>query len=201
MQLCIHAIGDRANRIALDVYEAADVSAESRHRIEHAQIVHLDDIPRFREFGVIAAMQPTHATSDLNMAEDRVGPDRIKGGYAWRTFLDQGTPLAFGSDFAVEKPDPLLGFFAAITRQTEDLTPEGGWYPEQALTREEALHAFTLGAAYSSFQEDELGSITPGKRADFVVLSEDIMTVPAPRILETDVVATVLDGEFVYGGL
>lgn len=200
-QVNSHAIGDRANRIALDVYEAADVSADDRHRIEHAQIVHPDDIPRFMELGVIAAMQPTHATSDLNMAEDRVGPDRIRGGYAWRSFLDQGTPLAFGSDFAVEKPDPLLGFFAAVTRQTEDLFPEGGWYPEQSLTRAEALHAFTMGAAYASFQEDELGSLSPGKRADFTVLSHDIMSIPAPRILETDVVATVLDGEFVHGGL
>ncbi|NNF03492.1 MAG: amidohydrolase [Rhodothermales bacterium] len=200
-QVNSHAIGDRANRIALDVYETKDADPEGRHRIEHAQIVHPDDIPRFKQLGVIAAMQPTHATSDLNMAEDRVGPDRIRGGYAWRTFLEQGTPLAFGSDFAVEKPDPLLGFFAAVTRQTEDLFPEGGWYAEQAVTREEALHGFTLGAAYSAFQEAELGSISPNKRADFVVLSDDIMTIDAPRILETEVVATVLGGDFVHGGL
>ena len=200
-QVNSHAIGDLGNRIVLDAYEAAGTTPEGRHRNEHSQIVALEDIPRFKELGVIASMQPTHATSDLNMAEDRVGPHRIQGGYAWRSFLDQGTPLAFGSDFAVEKPDPLLGFFASVTRQTEELTPEGGWYPEQSLTREETLYAFTMGSAYAAFQEDKLGSLSPGKWADFVVLSRDIMTIPAPQILETGVVATYLGGAPIHGGL
>lgn len=200
-QVNTHAIGDRGNRVALDAYEAALESvgpSVGRHRIEHAQIVHPDDIPRFAQLGVIAAMQPTHATSDMYWAEDRVGHDRIEGAYAWRSFIEKGVPLAFGSDFPVEKVNPMLGFYAAITRQDAEGYPEGGWLPNQRLTREEALHAFTLGAAYAAFQEDELGSLEPGKLADFVVLSGNIMSIPAPEILETDVVATYLGGEPVH---
>jgi len=200
-QINTHAIGDRGNRILLDGYEAAGISPDGRHRDEHTQIVALEDIPRFQELGVIASFQPTHATSDKNMAEDRVGSYRIQGGYAWKTFLDQGTPIAFGSDFPVERSNPMLGFFAAVTRQGEDLQPEGGWYPEQRVTREAALHGFTLGAAYAAFQEEKLGSLSPGKHADFVVLSGDIMSVPTPRILETTVVATFIGGTAVYGSL
>ena len=200
-QVNTHAIGDLGNRVALDAYEEAFGAvgrSVGRHRIEHAQIVHPDDIPRFAELGVIAAMQPTHATSDMYWAEDRVGPDRIEGAYAWRSFAESGVALAFGSDFPVEKVNPLLGFYAAVTRQDADGYPEGGWEPAQRLTREEALHGFTLGAAYAAFQEDEIGSLEPGKLADFVVLSRDIMSIPAAEILETEVVATYFDGGPVY---
>ena len=200
-QVNTHAIGDLGNRVLLDAYELAGVTPEGRHRDEHTQIIELSEIERFIRLGIIASMQPTHATSDLNMAEDRLGPHRIKGGYAWRTLLDAGVPLAFGSDFPVEKANPLLGFFASVTRQTEDLLPEGGWYPEERLTREETLYAFTKGAAWAAFQDDQLGSLSPGKHADFVVLSNDIMTVPAPQILETEVVATFFGGNLIYGSL
>ena len=198
-QINTHAIGDRGNRVVLDGYEAAGITPEGRHRDEHTQVVALDDIPRFAELGIIASMQPTHATSDMYWAEDRVGPDRIKGAYAWRSFLDQGTPLAFGSDFPVERANPMLGFYAAVTRQDAFSWPEGGWYPDQRLTREEALRGFTIDAAYAAFQEDHLGSLSVGKHADFVILSRDIMTVPPPDILEIQVVATYLGGEKVYG--
>lgn len=200
-QVNTHAIGDRGNRVALDVYEKATAEmgpSVGRHRIEHAQIVDRDDIPRFRRLGIIAAMQPTHATSDMYWAADRLGPDRLHGAYAWRSFLDEGVPLAFGSDFPVEDVNPILGFYAAVTRQDAEGWPEGGWLPEQRVTREEALHAFTLGAAFAAFQENEVGSIEPGKRADFVVLSRDIMAVSVDEVLGTSVVATYLDGEPVY---
>ena len=205
LQVNTHAIGDRANRVVLDAYEAAIAETgggPGRHRIEHAQIVVTpDDIARFAPLGIIASMQPTHATSDMPWAEDRVGPDRIEGAYAWRTFLDSGARLALGSDFPVERVSPLLGFYAAVTRQDAEQKPDGGWFPDQRLTRAEALRGFTLDAAYAAFMEDEVGSLEVGKRADFVVLSRDIMTVPAPEILETDVVATFLDGAAIYGDL
>ena len=203
-QVNTHAIGDRGNRVALDAYEAAVQETgrtSGRHRIEHAQVVALEDIPRFAELDVIASMQPTHATSDMYWAEDRLGSERTEGAYAWRKFLDVGARLAFGSDFPVEGVNPLLGFYAAVTRQDAEGFPEGGWHPEERLTREETLRAFTLDAAYAAFMEDEVGSIEPGKYADFVVLSRDIMTIPEAEILETDVRATYLGGEAVYGGL
>lgn len=200
-QVNTHAIGDRGNRVLLESYELAGITPEVRPRDEHTQIIALEDIPLFQQLGIIASMQPTHATSDLNMAEDRLGPHRIKGGYAWRTITDAGIPIAFGSDFPVEKSDPLEGFFAGVTRQTKDLLPEGGWYPQERLTREETLEAFTKGAAYAAFQEDQLGSLTPGKWADFVILSDDIMQSPSPQILETSVLATVVGGEAVYGSI
>ncbi|MEQ9103280.1 MAG: amidohydrolase family protein [Rhodothermales bacterium] len=200
-QINSHAIGDGANRLVLDTYEAAGTTPEGRHRNEHAQIVALSDLERFAELGVIASMQPTHATSDMYWAEDRVGAHRIEGGYAWRTLLDSGTHLAFGSDFPVERVDPMLGFFASITRQDDQLWPEGGWHADETLTREETLTAFTLGAAWAGFQEEDLGSIEVGKWADFVVMDTDIMQVAAPGILDADVVATFVAGQAVHGGL
>lgn len=200
-QVNTHAIGDRGNRVVLDAYAeaiAATGGEPGRHRIEHAQVVALDDIPRFAELGLVASMQPTHATSDMYWAEDRVGPVRIRGAYAWRRFAEAGVPLAFGSDFPVEQVNPLLGFYAAVTRQDAERWPEGGWYADQVLTRTEALHAFTRDAAYAAFQENELGSLEPGKWADFVILSADVMTIPAPEILQTRVVATYLAGRPVY---
>ncbi|MDQ7039945.1 MAG: amidohydrolase [Rhodothermus sp.] len=200
-QVNTHAIGDRGVRVVLDAYEKALRTlgrTSGRHRVEHAQVVAPEDFARFAELDVIASMQPTHATSDMYWAEDRLGPERVRGAYAWRTFLEHGVRLAFGSDFPVESANPLLGFYAAITRQDAEGWPEGGWYPEQRLTREEALRAFTLDAAYAAFQEHELGSLTPGKYADFVVLSHDIMTVPPPQILKTRVLATFFGGKCVY---
>lgn len=205
LQVNTHAIGDRANRIVLDTYAQMIPQATSnagRHRIEHAQVVvSPEDIARFAPLGIIASMQPTHATSDMPWAEDRVGSERIQGAYAWRSFLDSGARLALGSDFPVERVDPLLGFYSSVTRQDADQMPEGGWYPGQLLTRAEALRGFTLDAAYAGFMEDEVGSLTPGKRADFVVLSRDIMTVPTDQILDAEVVATFLDGAAIYGRL
>ncbi len=200
-QVNTHAIGDRGVRVVLDAYEKALRTlgrTSGRHRVEHAQVVAPEDFARFAELDVIASMQPTHATSDMYWAEDRLGPERVRGAYAWRTFLEHGVRLAFGSDFPVESANPLLGFYAAITRQDAEGWPEAGWYPEQRLTREEALRAFTLDAAYAAFQEHELGSLTPGKYADFVVLSHDIMTVPPQQILQTRVLATFFGGKCVY---
>lgn len=201
LQVNTHAIGDRANRQVLDAYAeaiAATGGGPGRHRIEHSQILHLDDLVRFADMGVIASVQPTHATSDMPWAGERLGPDRLVGAYAWRRLIDSGARLALGSDFPVERVDPLLGFHAAVTRQDAANAPAGGWYGNQVLTRAEALRGFTLDAAYAGFMEDEVGSIEPGKRADFVVLSQDLMTVPPEEILATRVVATYLDGEAVW---
>ncbi len=200
-QVSTHAIGDRANRVVLDAYEQAMNRlgrTVDRHRIEHAQIVHPDDIGRFRSLGVIASMQPTHATSDMYWAEERLGQERLEGAYAWRSFLDADVHVALGSDFPVEEVNPLLGFYAAVTRQDADGWPEGGWLPHQRATRLEALRGFTIEAAYAAHQEHELGSLEPGKLADFVVLSKDIMTVPPEEILDARVLATYLGGEPIY---
>ena len=199
LQVNIHAIGDRGNRVTLDVLEASAQSYNpGRHRIEHSQVIALSDFHRFKDLGLIASVQPTHATSDMYWAEDRLGPERIKGAYAWQRFVELGVPLALGSDFPVEKPDPLLGFYAAITRQDVKGWPAGGWYAGDRLSREQALYGFTQGAAYAAFQEQHLGSITNGKRADFVVLSNDIMSIPATEILNTNILATYIDGQAVF---
>lgn len=200
-QVGTHAIGDRGNRIVLDVYEEAlrDVpTPDHRLRIEHAQVIHPDDIPRFAALGVIPAMQAVHATSDMPWAEARLGPERVRGAYAWRSLLRTGVMIANGSDFPVEEVNPLLSFHAAVTRQDADNRPPGGWYPEERMTREEALKSMTSWAAYAGFQEGVLGSLSPGKYADFVVLDADIMTVPEDQILRTQVVATYLGGQAVY---
>ena len=199
-QVGIHAIGDLGNRMALDAFERAQGGKASplRNRVEHAQIIALDDIPRFSELGVIASMQPVHATSDMNMAEDRVGPQRIKGGYAWRRLLDSGAVIASGSDFPVELPNPFHGLYAAVARQDREGMPEGGWYADQALTRAEALHSFTLAAAYAARQEDRLGSLERGKWADFIVIDRDYFEVPASEIDDIRVLQTWVGGKLVY---
>jgi len=199
-QVGIHAIGDLGNRMALNAFEKAQGGEPStlRNRVEHSQIIALDDIPRFAELGVIASMQPIHATSDKNMAEDRVGPDRILGGYAWRRLLDSGAVIASGSDFPVELSNPFLGLYAAVTRQGRDGEPGGGWYADQALTRAEALHSFTLAAAYAAHQEDRLGSLEPGKWADFIMIDRDYFEVPASEIDDIEVVETWVGGKKVY---
>ncbi|MEP6880674.1 MAG: amidohydrolase [Dokdonella sp.] len=201
-QVCVHAIGDKGNREVLDSFAAAykklpDAKA-LRNRIEHAQVVSVDDIPRFVDLDLIASMQPTHATSDMNMAEDRVGPDRIKGAYAWRTFLKQGTRIAGGSDFPVESPNPFFGLHAAVTRQDHEGHPPGGWFPKQAMTTTEALRAFTLDAAYAAHQEDTLGTLEPGKWADFILIDQDIFKVDPGKIWKTQVLQTWVAGKSVY---
>jgi hypothetical protein len=200
-QVCTHAIGDRANRETLDAYAAAQEKhprGDHRFRIEHAQCVSRKDIERFAELNVIASMQPTHATSDMRWAEDRVGQERLFGCYAWRRLLQSGARLAFGSDFPVESENPLLGIYAAVTRQDHLGHPEGGWLPDQKLTRAEALRLFTLDAAYAAFWERDLGSLTPGKLADFVVFDRDILTVPPRELLQARVLRTVIGGKTVF---
>ena len=200
-QLNVHAIGDRGNRIVLDAFEAAlrqVPTADHRFRVEHAQILHHQDIPRFAELDVIPSMQAVHQTSDMYWAGNRIGHGRLFGAYAWRSLLETGVVIPNGSDFPVEHVNPLLSFHASIARQDANGWPAGGWFPEQRMTREEALKSMTIWPAYAAFQEDELGSLTPGKRADFVVLDRDIMTVPRAEILETRVLATYLGGVAVY---
>jgi len=200
LQVNIHAIGDRGNRVTLDVLEQASNNANNagRHRVEHSQVIALEDFQRFKDLELIASVQPTHATSDMYWAEERVGKDRIKGAYAWQRFRALGIPLALGSDFPVERPDPLHGFYAAVARQDKAGWPQGGWYPTQKLKREEALYGFTLGAAYAAFQEQQLGSLEVGKYADFVILSNDIMQIPEAEILNTRVEATYLNGQVIH---
>ena len=202
LSVAIHAIGDRANRDVLDVLEESRRCGEGmglRHRIEHVQLLHLADIPRLAKLGVIASMQPIHATSDMDMVERHWGEERARGAYAWRSLLDAGTVLAFGSDCPVETLDPLVSIHAAVTRRRADGTPgPEGWHPEQRISVEEAVWAYTLSAAYASGEEREKGSIAPGKLADLVVLSQDIFAIPPMGILETEVEATILNGQFVY---
>ena len=196
-QVGIHAIGDRGNRMALDAFDHVQHGKASplRNRVEHAQVIALHDIPRFAALGVIASMQPTHATSDMNMAEDRVGADRIKGAYAWRRLLDSGAVLAGGSDFPVELANPWHGLYAAVTRQSRSGEPQDGWYAEQALDRAEALHSFTLAAAVAAHQEDRLGSLEPGKWADFIIIDRDYFEVPAAEIDDIQVLETWVGGK------
>ncbi|MFO8099688.1 MAG: amidohydrolase [Salinibacter sp.] len=196
-QVCTHAIGDRANRLVLDAYEAARTASDNalrRPRLEHAQIVHPDDRPRLGALNAIASVQPLFATSDKGWVADRLGPDRLDRAYAWRSLQAAGAPLVFGSDAPVEPIDPIRGFHAAVTRQDADGQPSGGWQPQERVSRATALHAYTQGAAAASFHETTVGSITPGTRADFVVLSQDLLQVPADALLDTAVVATYLDG-------
>lgn len=199
-QACTHAIGDRGNRMILDVYEKVldDAGTDRRFRVEHAQIVSLEDIPRFKDLGVIPAMQPTHCTSDMYWAGDRVGPERIEGAYAWRRYLDDGNVIPCGSDFPVEGADPLAGIYAAVTRQDAKGWPQGGWFPGQRMTMEEALKGFTSWAAYAGFDEDGAGTIEVSKRADFTVLDRDLLSIDAKDVLDTRVVMTIVAGKIVY---
>lgn len=201
LQVATHAIGDRGNRVVLDAYrDALGDAAVSDHRwrIEHAQVVALDDIPRFAQMHVIASMQPTHATSDMPWAQDRVGAQRILGAYAWRRFLDSGARLALGSDFPVESVDPRLGLYAAATRQDREGRPPGGWLPDQRLSITEALRGFTADAAYAGRGETDVGKLAPGLRADFVVLAQDPMMTPAEAIDDLTILSTWVDGAPVY---
>lgn len=200
-QVAVHAIGDRANALALDILARAAADAKvknARSRIEHAQILRREDVPRFAQLGIVASMQPTHATSDMRWAEQRLGPKRITYAYAWKSLLDAGAHLAFGSDFPVEDPNPLLGLYAARTRQDANGNPPGGWLPEQRLDGEQALRAFTVGAAYASFAEESRGMLRPGMDADFVALSVDPVDDPPAKLLSGKALLTVVAGRVTY---
>lgn len=201
-QMNIHAIGDAANRQVLNAFDHINQKLDNqdlmRHRIEHAQVVAPADIPRFAELGLIASIQQIHATSDMNMAKDRVGPERMKGAYAWQSFLDQGTIIAGGSDFPVEHVNPFYGLYAAVTRQDHGGMPPGGWYSEHKMSRIEALRSFTLDAAYAAFQEDVIGTLETGKWADFILIDRDYFEVPADDIWKIDVLETWLAGEKIF---
>ncbi len=201
VQVGTHSIGDRGNRRTLDAYAnvlGEAVKTDHRWRIEHAQILSPADLPRLAGMGVIASMQPTHATSDMPWAEDRVGAERIVGAYAWRQLRDAGTHLALGSDYPVESVDPRLGLYSAVSRADAAGLPAGGWYPNEKLTAFEALRGFTLEAAYAGFSENEVGSLAVGKRADFVVLAEDPLVVPEMALRSLTIKATYVDGKPVY---
>lgn len=202
VQAATHAIGDRGNHVVLEAYAKAlgndATTTDHRWRIEHAQVLSKQDLPRLAQLHVIASMQPTHATSDMPWAQDRVGADRIIGAYAWRQLRDSGARLALGSDFPVESVDPRFGLYAAATRADAQGQPAGGWFPQEKLTAFEALRGFTLDAAYAGFAESEVGSLEVGKRADFVVLAEDPLAVAPAGLRNLSVQATYVDGKAVY---
>jgi predicted amidohydrolase YtcJ len=204
LQVILHAIGDAANRQALDAFERAarvNGARPRRHRIEHAQILDRADVGRFRELGVIASMQPTHATSDMRWVETRIGSERANAGaYVWRSLLDAGATVIFGTDFAVEPMAPVEGIYSAVTRQSreEPGTPPGGWLPAQRLTREEAIRLYTAASAYGEWQEGRKGTLVPGMLADLVVWDRDLLRVPEAEILQAEPLRTVVGGRTVY---
>jgi predicted amidohydrolase YtcJ len=200
-QLAFHAIGDRANRIALDVYEAvlkANGSRDRRDRIEHAQVVAPEDLVRFAKLNVIASMQPSHQTTDMRWAEQRLGPERTKGAYAWATMLRNGVHLAFGTDYDVEPISPMRGLYACVTRELPDGGPPGGWQPQEKISLEDCIRAYTSGSAYAEFEEGQKGEIKRGEYADFIELSNDLTKIPASEYTKTEVLRTVVDGHTVY---
>ena len=200
-QIACHAIGDKANRIVLDAVEKmikANGERDRRFRIEHAQVVPPEELRLYKQLQVIASVQPSHCIDDMRWAEKRIGTERCRYAYQWKSFLDAGVKLAFGTDWDVEPLNPMLGLYAAVTRQTPEGSPPGGWFPEQRLTLEEAIRLYTLGSAFAAFEEDIKGSIEGGKLADMVVLSQDIFKVPSPKILDTKVEMSLLGGKIIY---
>ena len=200
-QVNSHAIGDNANKLVLDTYQqqiSASKTQHLRHRVEHAQVLRLEDIPRFAKQNVIASMQATHATSDKNMAQDRLGKERILGAYAWRKLLNAGAVIAAGSDFPVESPNPFYGLHASITRQDHKNAPKGGWFSEEKMTAFEAFKSFTLDAAYAGHQENIIGSLATGKKADFVLLEQNLFEIPPQGIWQISVDKTWVNGKLVY---
>ncbi len=200
-QANVHAIGDYANQLALDRFESLQTEVQrkaGRHRIEHAQIVAPKDLPRFAALHVLPSMQPTHATSDKNMAGARLGVARLRGAYAWRSLVDDGNRIVGGSDYPVELANPFFGIHAAVTRQDQQNQPAGGWLPEQKLTLVEALRSFTVDAAYGAFQDQTMGSLAPGMWADFILVDRDIVKVAPEQLWQTKVLATYVGGELKY---
>jgi hypothetical protein len=200
-QVCIHAIGDRANTLVVDTLIRAGAATGTkglRHRVEHAQILRPEDIEKLGESGLVASVQPTHATSDMGWAEARLGAERLKGAYAWRSLKEAGAVLALGSDFPIENPDVLAGLYAARTRQDAEGKPEGGWHPRERLTGQEALEGFTVGPAWASFAEERRGRLAEGMDADFTVLSVDPVSDEARALVDATVVATVVAGREVH---
>lgn len=198
-QAAIHAIGDKANRMALNALaDPRALSEKNRNRVEHAQIVDVDDLHMFKDHHIIASMQPTHATSDKNMAQDRIGKQRLKGAYAWQTLMKQGVVIASGSDFPVEYPNPFFGLHAAVTRQDRKNQPLDGWIPEEKMTLEQALASFTINAAYTDRHEKTLGSLDAGKWADFILVDQDIFNISAQDIWKTQVLETWIAGKKVF---
>jgi predicted amidohydrolase YtcJ len=201
-QVCTHAIGDGGNRLVLDLYEQVLGElkpSDARWRVEHAQILDPADIPRFAELGVIAAMQPVHCTSDMDWADERLGEERLKGAYAWQSLLKTGARLCYGTDFPVEKVEPLEGLYAARTRMHPDGTPIGGWRPEEAVDARTALWLYTAGGAWAAFAENDLGVVAPGYRADLVVLDGDPVACEPAELLGMKVTATFVAGRLVAG--
>ncbi|PYT84757.1 MAG: amidohydrolase [Acidobacteria bacterium] len=202
-QLNFHAIGDRANRIALDVFEAvlkANGPRDRRDRIEHAQVVAPMDFVRFKELKVIASMQPSHQTTDMRWAEDRIGPERIKGAYAWNTMLKTGVRLAFGTDYPVEPISPFRGLYACVTRERPEGGPRNGWEPQEKISLENCIQAYTSGSAYAQFEEGKKGELKVGEYADFIVLSNDLTKIPPSQYTKVRVLRTLVGGRTVYQG-
>jgi predicted amidohydrolase YtcJ len=200
-QLAFHAIGDKANRVALDTFESllrVNPPRDRRDRIEHAQVVAALDMERFGSLHVIASMQPSHEAHDLQWAEQRLGPERSKGAYAWNSLQKAGAKLAFGTDYDVEPINPLQGLYACVTRETLEGGPPGGWIPEEKLPLADCINAYTTGSAYAEFMEGRKGELKVGEFADFVVLSQDITAIPAKELLKTEVLRTVVGGKTVY---
>jgi predicted amidohydrolase YtcJ len=200
-QLNFHAIGDRANRVALDVFEAvakANRPRDRRDRIEHAQVVAPEDLPRFAKLKVIASMQPSHQTTDMRWAESRIGPERIKGAYAWATLQKSGARLAFGTDYPVEVVSPFRGLYACVTRQLPNGTPAGGWQPQEKISLQDCISAYTSGSTYAEFEEGKKGELKVGEYADFLILSNDLTKVPPAQYVNTEVLHTVVGGRTVY---
>ncbi len=200
-QLAFHAIGDRANRVALDVFEAvakANGARDRRDRIEHAQVIAAEDLPRFASLKIIASMQPSHQTNDMRWAEQRLGPERLKGAYAWATLQKEGVHLAFGTDYPVEPVSPMRGLYACVTRELPEGGPQGGWQPQEKISLEECIRAYTSGAAYAQFEDGKKGELKTGEYADFIVLSNDLNKVPPADFLKTRVLRTVVGGRTVY---
>ena len=202
-QLAFHAIGDKANHVALDVFESVErvnPTRDRRDRIEHAQVVAPEDIARFGRLHVIASMQPAHQLNDMRWAEERIGPERVKGAYAWNSIEKAGGKLAFGTDYPVEPINPLRGIYACVTRELPAGGPPGGWQPQEKLPLDDCILGYTTGPAYAEFEEGKKGQLIVGQYADFIVLSNDLTKIPAPEILRTKVVRTVVGGRVVFGG-
>jgi predicted amidohydrolase YtcJ len=200
-QINFHAIGDRANREALDIFAAvakANRPRDRRDRIEHAQVLAPEDLPRFAQLNVIASMQPSHETTDMRWAEQRLGPDRSKGAYAWASLLKSGAHLAFGTDYDVEPINPMRGLYACVTRELPEGGPAGGWQPQEKISLEDCIRAYTSGSAYAQFDEGKKGELKPGEFADFIILSDDITKIPPQQLMKVTVLRTVVGGRTVY---